>query len=75
VLRNELVVKGMAHLMLGWRDYMKLVSITSYDHTVRYRDGRDIKNSRFRCRGKCKTLRNLPTGNGIELVFFMDIEL
>jgi hypothetical protein len=34
VLQNKLVVIGMTHLMLGWRDQMKLVSIMSYNHAV-----------------------------------------
>jgi hypothetical protein len=37
---------------------------------LRYRDGRDTGNCRFRRRGKCKTLRNLYSKHGIELGFF-----
>jgi hypothetical protein len=35
-----------------------------------YRDGRDTGNYRCICCGKCKTLRNLPSGRGIMLGFF-----
>jgi hypothetical protein len=42
---------------------------------LRYRDGRDIGNCQCICRGKYKTLRTLPSGHGIEVVFFMTVEL
>jgi hypothetical protein len=38
--------------------------------SLRYHDGRDTGNYRLRCRGKWKTLRNLPSGHGIKLGFF-----
>jgi hypothetical protein len=37
-----------------------------------YHDGRDTRNCPFRGRGKSKTLINLISGQGIELVFFHD---
>jgi hypothetical protein len=69
-LQNELVVIGMAHIMLGWRAKMNLVSIMSQNHVVKVYDGRDTRNCRLRCRGKWKTLRNLPSGHGIKLGSF-----
>jgi hypothetical protein len=35
VLRNEFVVIGMAHLMLGWRALVKSVLITLHNHAVK----------------------------------------
>jgi hypothetical protein len=35
VLRDEVVAIGMVDLMLGWRAYMKSVSITSHNHAVK----------------------------------------
>jgi hypothetical protein len=37
---------------------------------LRYRDGRDTGECRYRCHGKCKTLRTLPFGHGIKLGIF-----
>jgi hypothetical protein len=35
VLRNKLVMTGMAHLMLRWSAQMKLVLVTSHIHTIK----------------------------------------
>jgi hypothetical protein len=60
-------------LLVGWFSYLISFNwVVLLHHTttpLRYRDGRDTGNCRFRCRDKCKTLRNLPSGHGIELVF------
>jgi hypothetical protein len=34
VLRNELTLIGITHLILGWRALMKSLSTTSHNHTV-----------------------------------------
>jgi hypothetical protein len=68
------VRNGTSHDRVESLDEVKLNYITQ-PRALRYRDGHDIKNCPFRCRGKCKTLRNLPCKHGIELVFFMTIEM
>jgi hypothetical protein len=37
---------------------------------LRYHDEHDTEECLCRCHGKCKTLRTLPFGHGIELDFF-----
>jgi hypothetical protein len=49
---------------------MKLVSTTSHNHTVNVRDGRDTGKCRCICRGKCRTLRTLPSRHGSKLASF-----
>jgi hypothetical protein len=58
-------------MQFRWSQYQLCRTTTP----LRYCDGRDNENCRCRCRGKCKTLRNLPSGHGIEPGFFIAIEL
>jgi hypothetical protein len=60
---------GTSHVMV---EILDEVSINYVAQPHRYCDGYDTENYRCRCRGKYKTLRNLPSGHGIELGFFQN---